>query len=244
MPAHPIHTERKPQDFYETPYWVTRVLLDDYLLINKHLTILEPCAGAGAISRQIKKYYPDSFVSQFEIRGEEEEKLKEFGDIRIGDFLTKQLSYYSHVITNPPFSIAKEFLEHTFEQLPSSEVIMLLPLSILGSDERHEFWKKNPPDTLWILSDRPSFINNKTDSSVYAWFGWNTQITGVRFLKNTYKTKYNKNVTEEYYDRQFHFDLEAPNFREIYQKYIKNKPTEDLYREISNSLSQRGYNIV
>ena len=223
---------------------MTRVLLDDYPLITKPLSILEPCAGSGAISRQIKRYYPDAFLYQYEIRLEEEFSLKNFGDVRIGDFLQTNLSHYAHVITNPPFSLAKEFLEHCFDQLPGAEIIMLLPLSILGSDERHEFWKINPPDTLWILSDRPSFINNKTDSSVYAWFGWKTIKKGIYFLKNTYKTKYDKEITQEFYNRHLHFDLEEPNYRWVYQTHIKNKPAEDLYREIQNSLVQTGYNIV
>jgi len=199
MPASPKHVERKEQDFYETPYWCTRVLLDSIQLRSSNLLprILEPCAGNGAISKEIIRKYPDIQLQQVEIQ-KKMNQLSHFGDVTIADFLTsdvdKMLKIFDpqHIITNPPFSLAKEFLEKCFELFPFASVTMLLPLSFLGSDERHEFWLEHRPDALYILSDRPSFTGYGSDSSVYAWYRWNTKETGIFHLKNTYKTVYDR----------------------------------------------------
>ena len=46
----PDEYQRQPQDFYPTPDWVTQCLLDTVPLRG---TILEPCAGQGAMAKVI-----------------------------------------------------------------------------------------------------------------------------------------------------------------------------------------------
>ena len=86
------------------------------------------------------------------------------------------------IITNPPFSICEDFIIHSLEK--SMHTIMLLRLSFLGSQRRHNFFKKHPINGLFVLSKRPSFIKGKTDNSEYAWFCWSTerQLQGINHL--------------------------------------------------------------
>lgn len=172
MPSAPKKNKRRDADFYETPEWCTRAMLD-YLEISPTARIIEPCAGHGAISRVIKEYFPQCTLVQYELRPNK--KLQQHGRVTFGNFLKKVRfdATADFVITNPPFTYSQEFITTCRENYPNAEIIKLLPFSFLGSAKRHEWWKKNTPNMFSVLSDRPSFTNDgHTDSSVYAWYHW------------------------------------------------------------------------
>lgn len=163
-------TKRNKQDFYETPIKTIKLFLNNYQIQGNN--ILEPCAGNGNISKTIKQYYPSCRLDQVEIREEEKNNLQPYGNIYIENFLNWQpKKYYDCIITNPPYSLAKEFIEKSL--IIANEVIMLLRLAFLESKKRYEFWQKYPVNELYILSQRPSFTGNGTDATAYAWFVWN-----------------------------------------------------------------------
>ena len=73
-------------------------------------------------------------------------------------------------ISNPPFSLAQEFIEHSLAFAPW--VIHLLRLNYLGSEKRNAFFRENMPD-VYVVPDRISFTGDgKSDSIEYAWFVW------------------------------------------------------------------------
>jgi hypothetical protein len=87
------------------------------------------------------------------------------------------------IITNPPFSLAKEFIDHSLKNAKC--VIMLLRLNFLASIKRYEWWSGIPPTALYVLSKRPSFTGSGTDATDYAWFIWDTSGSihaGVHFV--------------------------------------------------------------
>lgn len=170
-------TKRSPYDFYPTPVDCVVKLLENETVYGN---ILEPCAGDGVIcSTILQKLSNTMFIDAIEIDESHQDKLSDCGAARIfykdilqvdGNFLSK----YDVIITNPPFSIAQEILEHILDNvdLEETKVIMLLRLNFLGSQKRHEFWKKHLPDRIHVLSKRPSFTGQGTDSQEYAWFVW------------------------------------------------------------------------
>jgi len=191
-------TKRRDADFYETPEWCTRALLDSYP-IDSNSVIVEPCAGHGAISRVIKEYYPECTLVQYELN--RNKKLEKISTVEFGDFLKQdglisvgnslktdpRCSLVDYVITNPPFTYAQEFITNCRLIYPNAEIIMLLPFSFLGSDKRHGWWKQNTPNKQTVLSTRPSFTNDgKTDSSVYAWYHWFNEARKNIFLPMTF----------------------------------------------------------
>jgi hypothetical protein len=95
----------------------------------------------------------------------------------IGDFITNgapSQDPYDLVITNPPFSIAMDFIRKGLE-LDTRYVVILQRLNYLGSGARFSFMSENPPD-LYILPNRVSFkASGKADSVEYAWFVWDKQ---------------------------------------------------------------------
>ena len=95
-------------------------------------------------------------------------------EIYIENFLSfKPIKEYQTIISNPPFSIAQEIIEHCFEIANTdTEIIMLLRLAFLETKKRYDFWQKHPMNKLYILSKRPSFTGHGTDATAYAWFVW------------------------------------------------------------------------
>jgi hypothetical protein len=128
--------------------------------------VLEPCAGDGAIV-DVLNHMVCGHILASDINL----------DCRYGngeDFITSpDHQRYDFIVTNPPFSLAKEFIDRALEV--ANCVIMLLPQSFFGSQSRKEWWKSHPPTAQFILSKRPSFTGNgKTDSEVYSWVVWDT----------------------------------------------------------------------
>lgn len=144
-------TKRKPYDFYATPVDVVENFLNNY------------------------------DITALEIREEELDNLNELANkVIIGeDFLNYNFGdkKFDVIIGNPPYSLAKEFIEKCFElQSDSGVVIMLLRTAFLESKSRYEFWQDNPLTELHILSKRPSFTGKGTDATSYSWFVWDKRI--------------------------------------------------------------------
>ena len=148
--AKPI-SERNEYDFYATPEWCYEKLdFPFHLFKPAH----EPCRGDGRIVNFLKDR--GLAVTSTEIReGEDFFDWSEQTDL---------------IFTNPPFSIAQEFIEHSLEHAKC--VVMLLRINFLGSKKRYDFWKKNPASAMYVLTKRPSFTGKGTDATEYAWFVW------------------------------------------------------------------------
>ena len=139
-------------DFYATPPWCYENLDIDWNLFS---SAHEPCRGDGRI-----QFFLESDLSIPTTYSEIMED-KDFFEWSDGTDL---------ILTNPPFSIAREFIDHSLEHC--NTCIMLLRINYLGSISRHEWWKQNQPTALHVLSKRPSFTGKGTDATDYAWFVW------------------------------------------------------------------------
>ena len=84
-----------------------------------------------------------------------------------------------HVITNPQFSLALEFVERALFELPGGPIAMLLPVPFLASETRFRFNTEHPCHVM-VLPKRPSFTpDGKTDAVTYAWLVWNYGTKGT-----------------------------------------------------------------
>jgi hypothetical protein len=148
--------KRKKSDFYETPYSITRQLLDRVQLRG---SILEPAAGGGAIVRVLKAFnYSPTFYDQET------------------DFL-KEIRPYTTVITNPPFSLSMEFIKKAKEI--SEEFYFLLPLSYLHGKKRYDqiYTDSYGLKRIFVFTRYPMLGEKlrqdgcyNTGMMVYAWF--------------------------------------------------------------------------
>jgi hypothetical protein len=163
--------ERRPADFYETPAWCVHRLLEA-LPLPKGLWF-EPCAGDGAIIKAVNEVRDDVTWHAHELRDECELTLHGIdyvAYVEIGDLLARPVATLpkaSVCISNPPFSIAKEIVEHLlhgdFEHL-----IMLQRVNWCAGPRAALFRELKP--SLYVLPDRPSFTGGSTDSIEYGWW--------------------------------------------------------------------------
>lgn len=145
-------SERIENDVYETPEWAVQALLK-VIPINHQWKYMEPCRASG-------RFYNHMPLGSA------------WGEIREGvDYLSTSYNRVDCIITNPPYLLAQEFVTKALQE--ADVVIMLLRLGFLESMKRWEWWQDNAPDSLMILSQRPSFTEDgKTDGAGYAYFVW------------------------------------------------------------------------
>lgn len=95
------------------------------------------------------------------------------------DFLNDPFSYPC-IVTNPPYSLAYEFTRRAVAH--SEETFLLLRLNFLASKKRKDWFQRNEPSALFVLSVRPSFVYGRTDATDYAWFYWGPRHKGIFHL--------------------------------------------------------------
>jgi hypothetical protein len=154
-------SKRIANDLYPTPKGTVNSMLNliDWTNVK---SFLEPCYGNGDIYERVKELSP---LPPTDL---------DYCEIAMGiDYLTFiPQNKYDLIVTNPPFSLAKEFLEKSLKE--SGCVCYLLRLNFLGGQKRKkELWDiVGTPNKLLILSKRPSFTGKGTDATEYCWMCW------------------------------------------------------------------------
>ena len=168
--------DRVKNDFYATDPLALEMLLKEYKFNND--TFLEPCVGNGNLIKVIKKEYPSSIITSIDLidRGVPE--------TIIADFLTYDTSMkFDNIITNPPFSLATEFVYKSIDLLnENGKIAMFLKIQFLESVKRKELFKKFPPKYIYVFSKRMATWNNGKEfddnnkkwstTMCHAWFIW------------------------------------------------------------------------
>jgi hypothetical protein len=165
-----------PDDFFRTPAACVDLILP---FLPTAGSVLEPCAGDGAIVAALRARGVDC-VDAIEIDEDRAAKVRAIGgDVLCSDALGPEAAgiwqaAHGLILTNPPFSLAMEFVELALaSQRPHRGTsAFLLRLSWLASSKRAAFHRENPSD-VYVLSRRPSFTGDgKSDSTDYAFFVW------------------------------------------------------------------------
>lgn len=170
--------KRKKSDFYETPFSMTQQLVETGEFDPLKVT-LEPACGNGAILKILRK-------NQF---------LFAFGYDKEVDFL-KETGKFSQIITNPPFSLAFEFIKQA-KKVSTEKFAMLLPLSYLHGKKRlDEIFsdREYPLSKVYVFCRYPMLGEDlredgkyNTGMMVYAWYIWEKdyqQEPMIRWLDN------------------------------------------------------------
>ena len=175
--------DRVKNDYYATPREATISILSREILSG---SILEPACGEGHISKLIIEKYPNSEIISTDLINRGYGK----GDI---NFLTHDFDRkFDNIITNPPFKLAKEFIERSLE-LANDKVIMFAKIQLLESEARRELFESYPPKYVYVFSKRvnplrngsPVDENGKKWSSTmcFAWFVWQIGFTGETIVR-------------------------------------------------------------
>lgn len=156
---------RKKFDQYYTPTLAVKQFLSslDFSLSG---SILEPCNGEGAISRELKEIGCKVISNDLDLNNPATYHLdlslpENWDAIEDADF----------VVTNPPFSLAPTIVKLAYQKAKKG-VIALLRLSFVEPcQNRVEFLLAHPPDQM-LITPRISFLGKGTDSTTTAWFIW------------------------------------------------------------------------
>ena len=105
----------------------------------------------------------------------------------VKDFLAARHSSID-IVTNPPYRIAKEFVEHALEIIDDGrKVAMFLKLTFLESKSRRTLFEKYPPKRIWVFSERVQCAKNGDFETykqgvgtavAYAWYIWEKGYNG------------------------------------------------------------------
>jgi uncharacterized protein YozE (UPF0346 family) len=171
-----VSGKRKKSDYYATPFTITKQLLEREKLFG---SILEPAAGEdGAIVKVLKEFNYSCIYYDKET-----------------DFL-KETRQFDTIITNPPFSIAMEFILKA-KQVATKKIFFLLPLSYLHGKKRFDLIYSDtlfPLKKIYIFTRYPMLGDKlredgkyRTGMMVYAWYLWEKEYVGkceINWLDN------------------------------------------------------------
>jgi len=174
---------RKPSDNYRTPEATIRSFLTWWLSVDPHCldgVILDPCCGGGPdfeppYPKVVREFVEPAYLYVSDIR---DCGVRTPGAIPVvHDFLDPEWNADADtIISNPPYSLAREFIEKGLKCLPpGGRMAFLLRLNFLGAQKRHEFWQDHMPTWVAVHSKRPSFTAKGTDACDYAHFVWSAE---------------------------------------------------------------------
>ena len=158
------HANREANDFYPTPERGTRALL---AVERFDGAIWEPACGDGAMSRVLEDAGHDVVSTDLVDRG--------YGESR-RDFLMEFTLAAPNVVTNPPFKLALQFMQHAWS-LGARKMAFLLRLAALEGAERGKFYDSSNLARVWVFRGRLSMYRSgivlaNGGMVPMAWFVW------------------------------------------------------------------------
>ena len=188
---------RAPRDLYITPPELAleamiRFLADEGLTKVTRPIALDAGCGTGVWGDAIKwfgyynpngtMYPPLTYGIDIKVNLGENERVYE--GYWQQDFLEFKQGSFNLIFGNPPYSLAEQFIRHSFELLTEKGyVYFLLRLSFLEGIARGRWlFKEFPIKRVYVCSRRPSFFSTNgkhtTDTLAYAMFLWQKGYNG------------------------------------------------------------------
>lgn len=186
---------RVKNDYYATPtndvldFFDKLINRDNEIDITDFDRILEPAGGGGHMVDALEDIFVFSNIESIDIDPKREDIMK-------ADFLSDNVSftgkYYDLVITNPPFKLAKEFIDKSLE-ISKRYVMYYLKIQFLEGINRKEWFKDLPLKYVYVYSYRsnphrngsPVDENGKKWSSTvcYAWYVFDHEYKGEPIIR-------------------------------------------------------------
>lgn len=162
--------KREINDYYATEPKAIDLLLEVETFQNN---VWECCCGEGHLSERLKSHGYNVKSTDLIDRG--------YGTGGI-DFLTQTKLFNGDIITNPPYSKAKEVIEKALSLIPNgNKVAMFLKIQFLEGKARKELFLTKPPKTIYVSSSRLLCAKNGEfqkmrdgggSAVAYAWYLW------------------------------------------------------------------------
>lgn len=170
--------ERKPADLYPTPVDATESIMPLIRALEVHgklkgKRVLEPACGDGRISRVLEWHGMEVTSSD----------IREHSGYGVGgvDFLSPGMraleGHYDMVFTNPPFSLAWEFLVQARKIAPV--VIFLVKQNFWNTKGRLKLWDECRPTFFLPITWRLAFLKEERGNSPLMDCAWCVWIDGM-----------------------------------------------------------------
>lgn len=160
---------RKERDLYETPAWVTKALLPH--LPSGSLAIWEPAAGSGKMSDALIEGGHRVYSSDIE-----------HGD----DFLQTIDRRWPVIVTNPPYELATEFIDHALKMVGGDGLVAMLLRTDFdhAKTRQHLFGKCRFFKKKIVLTKRIVWFEGPkaAPSFNHAWYVWDQTYRGAPTL--------------------------------------------------------------
>lgn len=178
------HTEkeRQTEDFYATDPKAAELLLK---LETFSSNIWECSCGQGHLSKTFEKAGYNVKSTDLVDRG--------FGQGGVDFLAIDNIEWNGDIITNPPYSVAKEFIEKSLMIIPNgNKVAMFLKLQFMEGKARKSLFVSSPPKTIYVSSSRilcakngdfERMIEGGGSAVAYGWYVWEKGFKGVTELK-------------------------------------------------------------
>jgi hypothetical protein len=160
--------ERKERDLYETPAWVTDAVIPH--LPAGEWGIWEPAAGSGKMVKAL-------CLRGYSVTGTDIDEGKDF-------LLSEKPSHVYAIVTNPPYALADEFIDHALNLTRPQGygfVAMLLRTDFDHAKTRRPYFADHPAFSKKVVLTRRIqwFEDSKGSPSFnHAWFIWDWQHSG------------------------------------------------------------------
>lgn len=163
---------RRPRDFYETAPWQVDALTDHVPELSG--AIWEPCVGDGSLLAQLLGNRPDlgpiitndidpTRPADYHLDATRADSWRE---------IARQHGPPHWVVTNPPFRVAFEILQHAVT-IARTGVILMVRVSFSEPTAARGPWLAAHPSSKRITLERWSFTGNgHSDSATTEWLIW------------------------------------------------------------------------
>lgn len=158
---------RQPNDYYPTPPEATRALLRKeaaWINISGPSAVWEPCGRGGAIIRELR-------AAGFDTVGSDIVPDPAHGVIE-ADLLRIERKMARKVVTNPPFTLAAEMINHLWGRLGVDYLAMLVKAQFWHADERRALFRTHRPARIWAMTWRPDFMGLGAPTMDCIWVVW------------------------------------------------------------------------
>ena len=181
---------RVDNDFYATDPAAVEQLFKALRMYDNDFTdfspfsFMEPCVGNGNIANATLNYFNFSLHRPESVNTFVDIVDRGYTETIVQDFMTfKPERKYQLIVTNPPYSIALDFVKKCLEHLEHRGYLaMFLKIQFWEGEKRKQFLLDNPPAFCFPFSKRMPTWNNGQQwdengkrwatTMCHAWFVW------------------------------------------------------------------------
>ena len=166
---------RVKDEFYPTPNTCTIGLMElEQHFIRSHTDCVWECAcGDGKMSDIIDEYGFTVISTDLVDRG--------YGSQM--DFLATTAGKEKvAIVTNPPFNLAPQFIEHAIGYFEVPYLALLLKSTFWHAKRRLPLFRKYPPSVIYPMTWRPDFMNRGAPTMDCSWMIWDVSRPGTMYI--------------------------------------------------------------